>query len=329
MILRDHLRGARERLVAAGVDPEEAALDAEILARDVLEVDRARLIASLTDAAPTEFAAAFDALIARRAAREPIAYIRGRQEFWGRDFTVGPGVLIPRPETELIIEEALTTPFRRALDIGTGSGCLAITLALECLGNPEGLPLQVHALGNPEGLPLQAPVEATLPPSQMLRRTAVALAEAGQGCLIVATDVSEAALAIARENANRLLDSRIRHRIEFRHGAYAAGAQGPFDLIVSNPPYVTTMEYAGLQAEVRGYEPATALVAGEDGLDVIREIVRLAPRLLAPGGRLVIEIGYGQADAVRSIIGAQRGLTLVRIREDLQGIPRVAVITSG
>jgi release factor glutamine methyltransferase len=314
MTLRDHLRGAREQLTAAGVNPEEAALDVELLAQDILGVDRASLIANLGDLAPEGFGPAYDALILRRAAREPVAYIRGRQAFWGRDFLVTPAVLIPRPETEFIVEEALAGAFRRALDIGTGSGCLAVTLALELSGDPDrrgqgyGGPPKPRAKA--EGSPLRAPVEATL-----------------QGCLIVATDISEAALAVARENADRLLDPAIRRSVDFRHGTYAAGAPGSFDLIVSNPPYVTAAEYATLEPEVRAYEPADALVAGEDGLRDIREIVRLAPFHLTPGGRLLIEIGYGQADAVRAIVGEQSALRLVRIREDLQGIPRTAIMT--
>ena len=288
MTFRDHLRDARRRLMAAGVNAEEAALDAELLARDLLGVDRASFIADLGRSAPEGFAPAYDALVARREAREPMAYIRGRQAFWGRDFLVTPAVLVPRPETELIIEEALTAPFRRALDIGTGSGCLAITLALERNGMEAG----------------------------------------GKEGSIVATDISEAALAVARANADRLLDPSLRRTVEFRQGAYAAGAPGPFDLIVSNPPYVTEAEYATLEPEVRRYEPASALVAGEDGLRDIREIARLAPEILAPGGRLLIEIGYGQAGAVKEIAAEERVLRLVRIRDDLQGIPRTAVLTT-
>lgn len=306
MTLREHLRGGRDRLLAAGVDADEAALDAEILARDAAGMDRAGFIASLGETAPEGFGPAYDAALARREAREPMAYIRGRQEFWGRDFLVTPAVLIPRPETELIIEEALAAPFQRVLDIGTGSGCLAITLALE----NEAVP-----------------VELTLPASTVASAERHGPGDGGQGRLIVATDISEAALAVARANADRLLDSSTRRRVAFRHGAYAAGADGRFDLIVSNPPYVTAGDYAALQPEVRNFEPASALVSGEDGLDDIREIIRLVPHHLVPGGRLLMEIGYGQAEAVRSFIGAQRDSTLVRIREDLQGIPRVAVVT--
>lgn len=282
MTLHAHLRDARARFSAAGIPAIEADLDAELLARHVLGWDRVTLVAHLPDPAPAGFAESYAALVERRAAREPLAYIRGIQEFWGRDFGVGPGVLIPRPETELIIEEALAWARARrgdghtvrVLDIGAGSGCLAITLALE------------------------------LP-----------------GADVTATDTSGAALSVARANAERLGAT-----VGFQLGAYLASSAGPFDLIVSNPPYVAAPAYAGLAPEVRDHEPVAALVAGAAGLDVIREVVRKAAPVLAPGGLLLIEIGYDQADAVTGIVSDTAGLRLLGIREDLQGIPRVAVI---
>ncbi len=281
MTLHAHLRDARARLVAAGIPAVEAALDAELLARHALGWDRVTLVAQLPDPAPAGFAESYPALVDRRAAREPLAYIRGIQEFWGRDFGVGPGVLIPRPETELIIEEALAWARDRpgdgrvrVLDIGAGSGCLAITLALE------------------------------LP-----------------GASVTATDVSDVALSAARANAERLGAT-----VGFHPGAYLASSAGPFDLIVSNPPYVAAPAHADLAPEVRDHEPVTALVAGAAGLDVIREVVRRAAPVLAPVGLLLIEIGYDQADAVTGIVADTAGLRLLRIGEDLQGIPRVAVI---
>lgn len=281
MTLHAHLRDARARLAAAGIPATEAALDAELLARHALEWDRVTLVAHLPDPAPAGFAESYAALVDRRAAREPLAYIRGIQEFWGRNFGVGPGVLIPRPESELIIEEALAWAQDRAgdgrvrvLDIGAGSGCLAITLALE------------------------------LP-----------------GASVTATDVSDVALSVARVNAGRLGAT-----VGFHLGAYLASSAGPFDLIVSNPPYVAAPAHADLAPEVRDHEPVAALVAGAAGLDVIREVARTAAPVLAPVGLLLIEIGYDQADAVTGIVADTAGLRLLRIREDLQGIPRVAVI---
>lgn len=284
MTIHEQLRAARERLVAAGIPPVEAVLDAELLARHALGWDRVALVARLPDPAPDGFPEAYAPLVARRSAREPLAYIIGVQEFWGRPFHVGPGVLIPRPETELIVEEALGWAGTRApgadgvrvLDIGTGSGCLAITLALELTG-----------------------------------------------ARVSATDVSGAALAIARTNAERLGAT-----VDFQPGACLAACAGPFDLIVSNPPYVAAPAHAGLAPEVREHEPVTALVAGEDGLDVIREIVGGAAPAMARGGRLLVEVGHDQAAAVTKILADAEGLRLLRIREDLQGIPRVAVIAS-
>jgi release factor glutamine methyltransferase len=280
--IHDNLKTARARLVAAGIDPSEAARDVALLARHVLGLDAASLLVHEIDRAPDGFDAAFASLVDRRARREPMAYIRGVQEFWGREFVVTPDVLIPRPETELIVEEALgkftvqSSKLKVVADVGTGSGCLAITLAAE------------------------------LPDTR-----------------IVATDVSADALAVAKQNAAR---HGVSDRIEFREGTCLAGADGPFDLIVSNPPYVAERDRPALPPEVREFEPARALMAGPDGLDVIREILAAAPRALGRGGLLLMEIGHGQAGPVRALVAGLPALTLVDIRPDLQGIPRVVVV---
>jgi len=273
------VREARARLVSAGIANEEAAMDAELLAREALGWDRPMFLARLMEEPPAGFEDRFQPLIERRARREPVAYICGAQEFWGRDFIVGPGVLIPRPETEFIIERALawngTRPAgatARVLDIGTGSGCLAITLALE------------------------------LP-----------------GARVAATDISREALDIARAN-----QSRWGTAVTFHEGPFLASADVPVDLLVSNPPYVTAADFAGLQPEVQIFEPITALVSGADGLDAVREIVPIAARALAPGGLFLMEIGFGQADAVQRVIASTAGLRFMGFAEDLQGIPRVA-----
>ncbi|MEO7157740.1 MAG: peptide chain release factor N(5)-glutamine methyltransferase [Vicinamibacterales bacterium] len=283
MILREKIGAARVRLVAAGIDGGEAARDAGLLARHVLGWDRAGLLANDDQPATAQFIERFDPLVERRARREPVAYIRGTQEFWNRDFVVTPAVLIPRPETELIIEELLAklppgapAMLRRIADIGTGSGCLAVTAAAE-----------------------RPYVEVT------------------------ATDISEPALRVAQENAGRY---GVADRIAFRESAYLTGAQGKFDFILSNPPYVTEREYQSLAPEVREYEPPSALVAGEDGFRDIRQIVDLATFYLTPGGTMLIEIGYEQADAVVDLVAGFPALTLVTISNDLQNIPRVAVI---
>ncbi len=275
MTLRQHLTAAKTRLVVAGIESSEAARDVLLLARHLLDWDRATIHARDTDPPPPDFEAAFDAVIARRARREPIAYITGVQEFWNRDFAVSPAVLIPRPETELIIEEALSMVFGVAADIGTGSGCLAVTLAAEC---PRAR--------------------------------------------IIATDISAPALAVAQANAER---HAVADRIEFRETRYLDGITGPFDLIVSNPPYVTNDQYATLAPEVREFEPRTALTAGPDGLDEVRAVLACAVEKLDRGGMLLMEIGYGQAEAVRLLILGTPAMTLIRISSDLQGIPRIII----
>jgi release factor glutamine methyltransferase len=281
--LRQKINAARARLVAAGIEDGEAGRDANLLARHVTGFDRATLYTRETDEATPVFIEQFDPLIERRARREPVAYIRNEQEFWSRDFIVNPSVLIPRPESELIVEELLACmpkdlPARatRILDIGTGSGCLAVTIADE--------------------LPLAT---------------------------VLATDISRPALEVARANAERF---GVTDRVTFAECAYVNNAAGPFDFIVSNPPYVTESEYEDLAPEVREYEPQSALTAGEDGLRDIRQIIDVAATRLVPGGIAFIEIGHLHSDAVADLVSGFKALTLKRIASDLQGIPRVAII---
>ena len=269
---------ARERLRQAGIPPDEADIDARLLAEHLLGWTTARFFADGSDPPPAGFAERFESLVARRAAREPFAYIVGAQEFWGLRFEVTPAVLIPRPETEMIVEAVLDlvndAATVRIADVGTGSGCLAVPIARE----------RPHAV-------------------------------------IVATDMSEDALAIAGRNADRL---GVAGRIEFRHTDLLDGITGPFDLVISNPPYVRDVDRAGIQPEVR-WEPAEALFAGADGLDAIRRLLPQAADRLRPSGTLMFEIGFGQADAVAELISAAAGLTMCELRSDLQGIPRVAI----
>jgi release factor glutamine methyltransferase len=283
MTLRERLLAARARLIAAGVDQNEAVLDTNLLARHVLGWTRAQALLRQDDPPPAGFEEGFSALIERRARREPAAYIRGLQEFWSRDFEVTRDVLIPRPESELIVEELLAllpvdAPAlpRRVADIGTGSGCLAVTAAVE---RPN-----LH---------------------------------------IVATDISRAALDVARRNADRV---GVTPRIEFHECAYLAGVNGTFDFILANPPYVTETEYEQLAPEVREYEPPGALKAGEDGMRDIRQIVHLSAERLKPGGTLFMEIGHQQARPLEELVASFPSLTLTRISHDLQRIPRVAII---
>lgn len=278
--LYERLAEARETLIRAGISTDEAALDAEVLARHVLDCDRATLLTRARDPLPSAFDRLYRELIARRIAREPIAHIVGHREFWGLEFEVTPAVLIPRPETELLVEEALSAlphrdGVRRIIDVGTGSGCLAVTLAVE--------------------FPAAA---------------------------VVGTDMSAAALAVAGRNAER---HNAAGRITFLETDLLLDVAGPADLIVSNPPYVPAGDAAALAPEVARYEPPSALYAGHDGLDVIRRLLADARRPLAPDGWLIVEFGFGQGSAIRGA-AADAGWTVVRIRSDLQSIPRVAVL---
>jgi release factor glutamine methyltransferase len=280
---------AARKLEVAGVTADESRRDAVVLARWCLGWSAADWLMRAQQPATAAFSSAFAAVIDRRARREPLAYITGEREFYGRIFDVTPAVLIPRPETELLVEEALRCLQQigrqaphdqvrpQVLDIGTGSGCVAITLALE------------------------APVAA-----------------------IIATDVSTPALDVARRNARRL---KAADRIEFRQATFAEDASGVFDLIVANPPYVPESTRASLAPEVREYEPAGALFAGRDGLDVIRRLVPSAARALRSGGWLVMEVGIGQADEVGRLMRDSAGFSLVRFARDLQGTDRVVVGT--
>ena len=275
------MSAARHRLVAAGIDGRDVALDTEVLARHALGWDRARYLARTRDPVPPAFDERFEPLVERRCRREPVAQITGWREFWGLDIAVTPDVLIPRPESELLVETAVAlfvdsaAPWDLA-DVGTGSGCLA-----------------------------------------------VALAWAFPRARVTATDISPAALAVARRNATR---HGVADRVSFHDTRGLHGLPGPYDLIVSNPPYVPKPEMARLAPEVTRYEPPSALCGGPDGLDTARELVAEAVSRLRPGAWLVMEIGAGQEAAVTEVVAGQPELSLVEIRKDLQGIPRATVI---
>jgi release factor glutamine methyltransferase len=273
---------ARTRLRRAGVPDREAELDARLLAQRVLGWDAARLLASGDEPASQAFLSAYEPLVDRRAGREPMAYILGMQEFWGLPFEVTPAVLVPRPETEIVVEAALelmpADAAGRIADVGTGSGCLAVALARE------------------------------RPAAQ-----------------VIAIDTSEDALAVAARNAAR---HHVADRIEFVRSDLLSAphlADRPIDLIVANPPYVAESDRETLPPEVRDHEPAAALFAGRDGLAIIRRLAAESASTLKPGGVLIFEIGFGQADAVRGLISATAGLKMVSVRSDLQGIPRTIV----
>lgn len=259
---------------AAGVD--SARTDARILLAHAMGVTREDLIAA-TRQPSAEEEALFESFIARRAAREPVPYIQGRREFWSLDFKVGPGVLVPRPETETLIEQALAAiPDRSAAlsiaDLGAGSGALLVA-ALKEFPHARGVGFE----RSPEAF---AYAETNLARHGLVAR-----------CRIIAADWSE--------------------------------ADGPFDLILSNPPYIPSIDIEGLDPEVRLFEPRAALDGGMDGLDAYRALAGLLPHLLKPGGMALLELGLGQAEQVEPLF---QGFTVVRVAPDLAGIPRVLVL---
>jgi release factor glutamine methyltransferase len=267
----DAIASATARLGAALV-PEPRA-DAEVLLSHALGVDRAGLLVRARDRLDPAASERYAALLARRAAREPTAYITGVREFWSLPLAVDRRVLIPRPETELVVETALRVAprARRILDVGTGSGAIAVALARDCR-------------------------QAT----------------------IVGVDRMAAALAVAAANRDRLAPAVVLVRGDLAR----AFRDGRFDLVVANPPYCATGTV--VQPEVRDWEPASALYAGPDGLDVLRALVTEAARVLAPGGWLVTEMGVGQARAVAGAIADDGRFGAVTIERDGAGIPRVA-----
>ena len=281
MTIHERVADARARLAHAGIQRANADLDARLIAQWLLDWDATAYLTRGHEEEPDGFRERYDALIARRAGREPLAYVTGAREFWGRSFDVTPAVLIPRPETELIVEAALALPSDEHVvfaiaDVGTGSGCLAVTLAAE---RPNAL--------------------------------------------IVATDLSEEALAVARRNAAK---HGVAEQVEFIGTDLLSGVDRLFDLIVANPPYVPERDRNGLQPEVRDHEPPEALFAPAGGLGIIARLLAQAPAHLKPGGRLIFEFGYGQGDAVRSAIDGVPGLVPVEMQADLQGIPRIAIV---
>lgn len=278
MVLAARIAEARAGLAAAGISARDAGFDADLLAARVLGCDRAQLVARLRDEEPPDFAARFAPLVARRAAREPMAYIVGEREFWGLTFEVSRDVLIPRPETELIVEEAIRLfrdrPPATIVDVCTGSGCLAVALATE--------------------FPLAS---------------------------LVATDISEAALRVARRNAAR---HGVDRRIRIQTADLLNGVDLEADLIVSNPPYVPAGSARGLMPEVVDHEPHVALFAGDDGLEGYRRLLPIAAPRLAARGRLIVEVGYDQDGPVADI-ASRGGWRLAAARQDLQGVTRTLV----
>ncbi len=274
----DILLSAADRLRAAGV--ESPRREARLLLAHVLGLRQEEIVSGKFSRQGVQFRNRFEAALARRVAREPLAYIIGRREFWSLDFEVGPGVLIPRPESEIMVEEALKrfsmadAPLR-VLDLGTGSGCLLLAFLSE-RAEAEGL----------------------------------------------GVDISEEALGIAKRNAARLgLDGRT----QFLRNDWMSALSETWEVIFINPPYIIEGELDGLEPEVSRYEPRTALDGGPDGLCAYRRIAAsLRPRL-APGGRVFLEVGQGQARPVERIF-SEKGLNVEGTVFDLAGIPRCLVV---
>ena len=270
------LREASQMLEHAGVP--ESRREAGSLLSFVIGRDRTFLISHSEDELDNQQVEKLRVTIERRAAGEPLQYITGVQDFFGREFRVTPDVLIPRPETELLIEAALEVSKAPQFicDVGTGSGCIAITLLCE-----------LH------------------------------------DARAVAVDKSPAALEIAKLNAQRL---SVAERAEFVvSDCFDSLDAREFDLIVSNPPYVSAGHLAGLQREVRDHEPLVALSPGPDGLTIIRRLVSQAPEFLKTNGHLIMEIGFDQGEAVQQLIEANVW-ELLEVRPDLQCIPRIVVL---
>lgn len=270
MTAAEALAAAAARLLAAGVpDP---ARDARMLLAHAASVDAARITLIAPEDLAPDIEERFDQLVSLRAVRVPVSHLIGEREFYGRRFKVSADVLDPRPETETLIEAALAEPFGSVLDLGTGSGCILVTLLAE----------RPHAVG-------------------------------------MGVDLSEAACLQA--SANAVLHD-VSPRADIRKSDWFSAVEGQFDLIVSNPPYVSRDEMDAVQPEVARHEPRMALTDDKDGMSAYREIAARAQMSLAPGGRVLVEIGATQAEPVVEIF-ARTGWAALEVIPDLDGRDRV------
>ena len=281
--IREALTAGVEVLSAAGI--ESARLDAEVLLRHALSIDRTELYLRLDDPISDQHRRALRSFLQRRMRHEPVAYITAHQEFWSLDFRITPDVLIPRPETERLVETALEAASEfpadlpvRILDVGTGSGVLAVSLAKE------------------------------LPQAQ-----------------VFASDISSAAVAVARANAVR---HGLSERINFVVGDLFEGihANRPFTVILANPPYVRSRELPALQPEIKEWEPYLALHGGTDGLEIYHRIASQAYSYLVPGGVLLLEIGFDMARDVLNLFSGASNYEVARIIRDYAARDRVFAV---
>ena len=290
MTLADVLHDAAQRLAAAGI--EDPRLEAEVLLMHALAVDRERLYVRLQEALPPKASATFEALLTRRLANEPSAYITGHKEFYGLDFACTPDALVPRPESELLVELALdwvAGPFGSAqgrrgsrvaeplvVDVGTGNGAIAVAIA------------------------------ANAPQARVL-----------------AIDPSRPALRLARENARR---HGVSHRIDFLQGSLLGPLRRGLDVVVANLPYISTSEYQALPREIHDYEPEEALHAGPTGTELIEELLRGAPALLDQGGLLVAEHAWDQGERLRVAARVAFPGARIETKRDLAGLERALIV---
>ncbi len=289
LTIAEAINKAASTLSARGVS--DARLDAEVLLRFILNRDRAWFMTHADEPLDEDKQGLFEKAVTRRAKREPLQYIVGSQEFWGLDFIVGPDVLIPRPETELVVETALKitghgrrstegdTPFM-IVDLCTGSGCIAVSLAREI-----------------------------------------------RNARLFAIDTSGKALAIARENARK---HGVSERIRFLEGDLfqpleELDVRGQVDIVTANPPYIRSGDLRGLQPEVRDFEPEIALIAGPMGKELHQKIIDRAPAFLKRHGALIMEMGEGQAEGLIEIMNKNGRYAAPEILKDLAGIDRVIV----
>jgi release factor glutamine methyltransferase len=279
---KDSITDAEKKLVKAGV--EDARTNAEYLAAHVLSLkSRSELRPKFDENISNAQSKAFDQLILRRANREPLQYILSEWEFFGLPFKVGPEALIPRPETEILVEQALSEAAKMSanisiLDIGTGTGCIALALA--------------------KHLPFAS---------------------------VVGIDVSSGAVELAKENARLLSISNVSLQIaDIFSDEWQDSITTKFDLIVSNPPYVSRTDFEALEPELRNYEPSFALTDESNGLSFYERIAQVSPMLLNANGRLLMEIGYDASSKVEAILGSA-DFEILRIVDDLARIPRVVV----
>ena len=270
MKLKEVLADTTIKLSRSGI--EGAARDARILSAFVLEIPISELSLNVDEPVSDQIISELEKLILRRTHREPISKILGRREFWGRTFSINENVLDPRGDTETLIEFVIEKPVKSVLELGTGSGAIAITLACEWK--------EVH---------------------------------------VTAIDISKEALSLAKSNAEKF---NVQNKIDFFKSDWLEAVKGPFDLIISNPPYIGLIEKDEISTEVIKYDPEISLFAGRDGLDAYRRIIPSLPKFLNPDGFVALETGASQSNQVKNMMNAV-GFIDAKIVKDLSGKDRL------